>query len=187
MRRLWPLLKFFASPLCRCDDFFFCCSLEFEWKIGHLRTCGPRLQDFFKCGPLCEHNCPPLDYDIGGVIPVVSSNTLLFLYLLGLQLLEVVAGKNRHWLIRSKYWLPSSELVGLYQTSESNSCSVNEQNYRYLHFLQLLVSEVLALLPLPHSLHFHYHPLTSQLKHFLGEQNNHSVAPHSSNFLNMFI
>ena len=33
-------------------------------------------------------------YDMGGVIPVVSSDALLFLYQLGLRLLEVDAGKN---------------------------------------------------------------------------------------------
>ena len=112
---------------------------------------------------------------------MVSSDTLLFLYLLGLQLLEVVAGKNQNWLIRSKHLLPSSELV--HQTCESNSCSVNGDSHRYLYFLNLLVSEVLALLPLPHSLHFYYHLVTSQLKHFLGEQNNYSVAPQSKQFL----
>ena len=88
-------------------------------------------------------------------MPVVSSDILLFLYLLGLQLLEVVAGKNRHWLIRSKHLLASLELV--HQTNESNCCAVNGYSHRYLHFLQLLVSDVLALLPLPHSLHFLYY------------------------------
>ena len=71
---------------------------------------------------------------MGGVIPVVSLDTLLFLYLLGLQLLKVVAGKNRHWLIRSKHLLSSSQLV--HQTSESNCSSVNGDSHRYLHFLQ---------------------------------------------------
>ena len=71
---------------------------------------------------------PQIGCNMGGVIPEVSSDTLLFLYLLGLQLLEVVTGKNRHWLIRSKRLLPSSELV--HQTSKSNCCSVNEDNHR---------------------------------------------------------
>ena len=50
---------FFATPMCGRDDFF-CCLLEFEWKIRHLQTCSPRHQNFFKCGPSCEHNRPPL-------------------------------------------------------------------------------------------------------------------------------
>ena len=75
---------------------------------------------------------------------MVPSDTLLSPYLLGLLLLEAVAGKNQHWLIRSKHLLPSSKLV--HQTSESNCCSVNGDSHRYLYFLRLLLSEVLALL-----------------------------------------
>ena len=39
------------------------------------------------------------------------------------------------------------------------------------NFCQRPCISLKALLPLPHSLHFHYHLVTSQLKHLLGEQN----------------
>ena len=44
------------------------------------------------------------DIYIGRVIPEVSSDSLLFLYLQGLQLLEAFAGKNQNWLICSKHF-----------------------------------------------------------------------------------
>ena len=80
------------------------------------------------------------------------------------------------------YLLPSSVLV--HRTSESNCCSVQGESYRYLHFLQLLVPNVLAFSPL-----LHFHPLTSQSKRNFAVHNNHSVAPHSKypNFFNTFI
>ena len=40
--------KFLATPLCGPDDFF-AVYLNLTRKIGHLRTCGPRLQNFFIC------------------------------------------------------------------------------------------------------------------------------------------
>ena len=69
--------------------------------------------------------CPSTDInnEIGSVMPEVSSNIFLFLYLQGLQLLEVVVGKNQNWLIRGKPLLPSSELV--HQASKSNCCLVH--------------------------------------------------------------
>ena len=104
----------------------------------------------------------------------------------GLQLLEAFAGKYQNWLIRSKHLLPSSALV--HRTSDSNCCSVHGGSHRFLHFFQPLASDVLAFSPLLHFLHSHYHPLTSQSKHILAVQNNHSVAPHSKypNFFNTF-
>ena len=70
LKKMWKLcpapptfFKLLATPLCGRNYFFiFCSSLEFEWKIGHLRTCGPRLLNIFKCGPSCEHNYSSLIY-----------------------------------------------------------------------------------------------------------------------------
>ena len=79
------------------------------------------------------------------VISKVSLDTVLFLYVQGLQLLVAFAGENQNWQIRIKHLLPSSALV--HRTSESNCCSVQRGSHRYLHFLQLLVSNVLAFSP----------------------------------------
>ena len=84
--------------------------------------------------------------------------------------------------------LPSSELV--HRTSESNCCSVHGASHCYPHFLQLLVSEVVALLLLPHFLHFLYHSRPKiAIKRFSDCANTVTIPLHhtQSSFLNTFV
>ena len=94
-----------------------------------------------------------------------------------LQLLE---------LILRKHLLPTSELG--HRTSELNCCLEHGASHRYSHFLQLLVSEEVALLPLPHFLPFFIIPgLTSQSKDFLFVQITIPLHHTQSNFLKTFV
>ena len=86
--------------------------------------------------------------------------------------------RNQNWLIRIKHLLQCSAMVN--RTSESNCCSVHgytRHNF-VLSSASLLVFDVLALLPLLHFLHFHYHLLTSS-------HNQITHGSRSSNFFNL--
>ena len=100
------------KDFCGRNDLF-CSSLDFGWKIGHLRLCGPRFQNLFKCGSRCEHNCPPLFETLS-----CSSNILIWLMKF-LRIFTLCIGSLQNYIIKNCLVLHQGWAITVYVHTES--------------------------------------------------------------------